>query len=165
MFNSYRHNRKAFSLIEVITVLFVISLGLVGVLSLIIQNVQSQSFNKSNIIAYQLAQEGLELVRKTRDTNWKEGVDWDIGLTPGNYYMSYNDALPISTDSDPAILYVDSNNFYTHEPVGNTASTFSRLITINANTADSMQVVSTITWHEREKTFNYILDTMLYDWK
>ena len=85
---------KGFTLIEIITVLFVVSLGLIGVLSLIIQNIQSQSINRRSIIAYQLAQEGIELVRKTRDSNWANGDIWNKNLVSGSYYMDPLDSIP-----------------------------------------------------------------------
>ena len=63
-------NISAFTLLEVIVVLAIVSLSLLGTLSLIIQNIQVQGLNRKSLVAYQLAQEGLELIRNTRDANW-----------------------------------------------------------------------------------------------
>ena len=86
--------KAGFSLVEIMTVLFVVALGLVGVLSLMVQNIQSQNVNKGALIAYQLSQEGIELVRRTRDSNWQAGRAWNVNLAPGHYIVDYTDLIP-----------------------------------------------------------------------
>lgn len=158
----------AFTLIEVIAVLFVISLGLLGVLSLIVQNIQSQSINKNTLIAYQLAQEGIELIRKTRDTNWNLGT-WDLGF-PGlsssdNYYMSYTDDSPTKVSAaDDIILKQDAEGFYYHGLDG-TASGFSRNIYLSRISQDNILVRVTVYWSDYARERSYVLETMLYDWR
>lgn len=162
--------KNGFSLIEIITVLFVVSLGLVGLLSLIIQNIQSQSYNKDNLIAYQLAQEGAELVRKVRDSNWRSApLPFTIILHSGYYYMDYNDsALQVynSNNADAAILRQDANGFYTHDLSATTPSSgFSRLITITTGLYGSVDVKVTVSWSANTRNYHYDLETSLYNWK
>lgn len=160
-----KHNRPGFTLVEILAVLFVLSIGLIGVLSLIVQNIQSQNINKRTIAAYQLAQEGLELVRKVRDTNWKNGNDWNQNLAAGTYFMDYLDATPNlvvhSTDGD---LYMSVGGFYVHGGVSD-PTPFSRTIEIIPIDAGSMRVYSHIVWYDRDKVFNYDLETLFYDWR
>lgn len=156
--------KKAFSLVEVITILFIVSVGLLGVVSLIIQNIQSQNYNKNNLVAYQLAQEGLELVRRVRDTNWMSSSSYDTNIQSGTYYMDYLDEYPriYQNDSD-LMLTIDDDGFYVHngeEP----GSGFSRLISIEAADASSLMVTVRITWQERGRESIYELQTVLYDW-
>lgn len=159
-------NTKGFTLIEVITVLFVVSLGLVGVLTLIVQNIQSQRFNHQNIIAYQLAQEGIELVREVRDSNWLTGANWDENLAAGTYYMDYSDSVPVTTNGGPQVLYLNADNLYTHASSTAVAtSSFNRLITLVDHSTSSKQVISKVTWSDKNKSFSYVLDTLLYDWR
>lgn len=68
------------TLIEVITALAVIAIGLVGVLSLATTNVRNQGIGLSRLIANNLAREGIEVARNIRDTNWLSGVSWYAGL-------------------------------------------------------------------------------------
>lgn len=163
-----RFVRGGFTLIEVIAVLFVISLGLLGVLSLIVQNIQSQSINKNTLIAYQLAQEGIELIRKNRDTHWNLSEDWDLNFPSlggsDSYYMSYGDAYPtkISLPADTN-LYQDAENFYSHDPSG-AASGFTRTIYLERISAVNLLVRVTITWSDYARTRSYSLETLLYDW-
>ncbi|HZJ40831.1 MAG TPA: type II secretion system protein [Candidatus Saccharimonadales bacterium] len=161
-----KHNKSGFTLIEILAVLFVISLGLIGVLSLIVQNIQSQNINKRTIAAYQLAQEGLELIRKTRDTNWINRDDWNKNLAAGSYYMDYLDTIPtliIDNDSD-SILYKNDSGFYIHNGVSD-PEPFTRSIEIIPLSAGSMRVYSHVTWYDRDKVFNYDLETLFYDWR
>jgi len=157
-------NLKGFTLIEIIAVLFVVSLGLIGVLSLIIQNIQSQSINRRRIIAYQLAQEGIELVRKTRDSNWVNADTWNKDLVNGNYYMDPLDSIPQTLISfDEATLYKNADGLYVHE-ISATSTPYKRVLAIENLTAYSMRVYSRVIWSDRNKVFNYELETLLYDW-
>ncbi|MFA7088175.1 MAG: type II secretion system protein [Patescibacteria group bacterium] len=156
-----------FTLIEIIVVLSVISMGLVGILSLIIRNIDSQSYNKDNLIAYQLSQEGIELIRHVRDSNWRTGDNFNDGLAAGHYYMDYLDDLPHATSSVVgAVLYRDSNGLYVHgATVGSTATAFSRGILIDEIDENSFRVLSRVSWNSRDRDYNYDLETVLYDWR
>jgi len=166
-----RKNKIAagFTLIEVIAVLFVISLGLLGVLSLIIQNIQSQSINKNTLIAYQLAQEGIELIRKTRDTQWNAGLAWDAyfpGLSSNaDYFMSYSDSAPSEVEAeDDKILHYDAFGFYNHTE-GADDSGFRRVINLARIDENSLRVAVTVTWSDYARDRSYSLETILYDWQ
>lgn len=173
MFRIFKKNKKsAFSLVEIIVVLFIISLGLVGVLSLIVQNIQSQNLNKNNLVAYQLAQEGIELIRRVRDTNWKNGQEWDHELNAASYYIDYLDTKPHRIDNSSEIpnkskLYQDLEGYYYHDNAAPSSlfSGFRRLISIVNLDDDSIYVRARITWAEKNKNFSYDLETILYDWQ
>lgn len=163
--------KAGFSLVEIMTVLFIVSLGMVSVLTLIVQNIQGQNVNKGALIAYQLSQEGIELVRRTRDSNWLAGQAWNTNLTPGTYLIDYRDLIPrTQTFTGQDFLKQDSYGFYynsTDAVDPNSSSIFSRKIDLIANPANpnSVFVRSTITWNDHSKSFNYALETTLYDWK
>lgn len=160
--------KQGFTLVEIVVILFIMSMGMIGVLSLIVQNIQSQSYNKSNLIAYQLAQEGIELIRKVRDSNWRESVLYDDKLAPGEYYMDYTDTAPSLHDLDnpeELVLKQDAANFYVHDPAAATTTPFSRLITIGVIDDHSFQVNSLISWAEPGRSYTYDLETILYNWR
>lgn len=154
----------AFTLVEIIVILFIISVGLIGVLSLVIQNIQSQMINKNNIIAYQLAQEGVELVRKVRDTNWANSVDWREGLADGPYFMDHLDSLPqVLSSDDKADLYKDASGNYYHEGTSGQTN-FTRNIIITTIDENTMSVITNVKWMDRSHSLNYELEARLYDW-
>lgn len=161
--------RNAFSLIEIMIVLFIVSLGLVGILSLIVQSIQSSDYNKKNLIAYQLSQEGIELVRRYRDSNWKKDFDFDYGLdlevdVKRSFCFDYNDSEPVLS-SKPCDLNLDDNDFYVHEVVG-PSSGYSRIINIELlNEGEAMRVVSEVFFSDRaDSESSYATETLLYDW-
>jgi len=161
--------KKGFTLIEVITVLFVISLGMVGVLSLIVQNIKSQSLNKNTLIAYQLAQEGVELIRQVRDSNWLKGESWRHELDRDIYYMDYLDNVPhevlsMGHNHYQGALEPDANGFYRNAPPSSKTSIFSRLIQLGVRN-NGIIVTSRVYWTDHGREYVYSLEAMLYDWK
>ena len=165
------NKKPAFTLVEVITVLLVISLGMIGTLSLISQNIRSQSVNEKTMVAYQLAQEGVELVRNLRDTNWNYNNDWRTGMeTDGIYVMDYEGLLPTKlTTQSQGDLFLDTNGMYRHNSLNTTKSGFNRVIDIEAAPAEEVQKYITVTvnvsWEDHGKPYIYSLEAQLYDWK
>ena len=68
---------KGFSLLETLVVIAVITVGLVGIMGLIVYITSIGQVSPNEIIAANLAQEGIEVVRNIRDSNWLEGNDFD----------------------------------------------------------------------------------------
>lgn len=62
--------RKGESLVEVIMAIFVVAMGSAVATSLIISALQSNQFSRDNLIALNLAVEGMEAMRAIRDANW-----------------------------------------------------------------------------------------------
>ncbi len=85
-------NKSGQGLIETIVALGIIVSGIVGIMSLAIQNQTASEYSEERLIATNLAREGVEVVRNIRDTNWlsceiSSGVlscnDWDQDLYQG----------------------------------------------------------------------------------
>lgn len=164
-----RNIREAFSLVEIMIVLFIISLGLVGILSLIVQNIQSSDYNKNNLTAYLLSQEGLEIVRRHRDTNWEKSYDFNYGLVEegvkSNFCYDYNDVAP-RPSLVACSLGLNDEDFYDHDPTSPKTG-FSRLISVELiNDSSAMRVISEVFWLNRVGgKSSYATETLLYDWK
>lgn len=161
------NKKPAFTLVEVITVLLVISLGMVGTLSLISQNIRSQSLNEKTMIAYQLAQEGIELIRNLRDTNRNQDNDWRTGMEDdGLYFMDYSDSVPtkLTTQSQGDLLmYV--NGMYRHNISNTQNSGFNRVISIDAYSPEYITIKVSVSWEDHGKPYVYSLEAQLYDWR
>lgn len=82
-------NARGFTLIEVMVAVAVLSLGLMGAANLITFNISNSAKAINKTIATNLAQEGIELVRNIRDTNFLQvsngapGASWDDDLVQG----------------------------------------------------------------------------------
>lgn len=73
-------NNKGFTLIEVLAVIFVITVGVTGSLVLIQSSMSSSRLVSYELTGTYLTQEGVEIIRSVRDSNWLEGDQWDQGL-------------------------------------------------------------------------------------
>lgn len=62
--------RPGETLIEVIMAIFVVAVGSAAATSLIVTAIQANSFSRDNLIALNLAVEGIEAMRNVRDSNW-----------------------------------------------------------------------------------------------
>jgi len=175
-------NNKAFSLLEVTLAMGVLVIGIIGVFSLVIQNAQVQTVNKNYLVASMLAQEGIELVRGRRDSNWLDAshLDWYAGIADGDdtftadfYSLGTFNFSPNSITDNGARLYLESGtNLYTHTGGGNTPTQYYRLIEISNfidhdgdGKGDSFQVSSQVQWTAQGKTYHYTAETLLYNWR
>ena len=167
--------QSAFTLIEIMAVVLIVAIGLVGTSQLVVQSLQAQTINRSTIIAYQLAQEGIELVRYIRDTNWLEGASsWDEGLGRGNYCIDYrNPVLQPAADITDCQLYRGADDWYIHPIVHSEATNsnqFRRLIVIDDSNyvgleADSILVMVYVKWMENGREYSYAIGTELFNWR
>ncbi len=161
-----------FSILEVIIAILIISIGMIGVLSLVTQNIQVQYINKNNLIASQLAQEGLELVRNVRDENWLAGNNYNLDIAgivgDRTYAIDYrgrnfiNPAVNSVDDAGARLNIKAATQLYSHE--AGAATPFYRLITAVDN-VEYLEVECKVQWEERGRTHDYTAKTLLYDWK
>lgn len=68
--------RAGFSLPEVMVAVAILATVVVAVTSLLVSVKRANTGNSNRLMAYYLAQEGLEGIRNIRDSNWLQGVDW-----------------------------------------------------------------------------------------
>ena len=160
-----------FSFIELLAVIFIVNVALVTMISMSLQAIQTERFNRNVLIAAQLAQEGAELVRNIRDN------DWQAGVSPNSIFDSSNDgvyaidyalgaatALAGGLSDDNSKLYLDGAGYYSHDSTG-TSTKFRRAITIMTAGTASTSVVSEVRFSDGVTARNYKVETMLYDWK
>lgn len=175
MFKKLLHSKRlpAFSLIEMLAVIVIVAIGLVGTAQLVVQSLQAQTINRSTIVAYQLAQEGVELIRYVRDTNWLKGFAWDQGLAPGIYCIDYKNPTPrlVENESLCRLHFTDEDWYYSPDIAFTTdpPSQFTRAIIIEPASnptfaSSSMMVLVSIEWSDRNRDFNYLMSTELFDW-
>ena len=162
--NMRKLNRQGFTLMEVIVALGVIIAALVGVMTLVTFSVSSIRVTKSRIIASNLAQEGLEIVRNIRDNNWlnykRSAGNWRDGLAPGNYLVQFDteNLLVFSV----TLLKINSAGRYQYNSGSGTP--FYRKISIEHIDNNQIKVVSQIDWQENGKNHLVKAETRFYNW-
>lgn len=158
--------KKGFSLMEVIIAVAVITTGLIVSIALISFSVSGIRINKSKLVAAGLAQEGIEVIRNIRDSNWlfyrDNPENWTLGLEPGDYEVQYNDDSLRTYSGSGNYLKINTDGFYQYVNGSNTS--FKRKITIEQITEDEIKVVSKVTWTEKGKSNLISVENHLYNW-
>lgn len=153
---------SGFTFLEVIVAIYVIIVGFTGAMSLLTFVVGSASVSYNRLIAAHLAQEGLEVVRNIRDSNWG---NWFSAYVPGDYRVQYNttdiDLLPIY--NNPPLRFRDDAPFYQYDQGSD--SIFRRKIILNRISSVEAQVIAQVTWTDKGRSYSMEVDSRLWDWR
>ena len=187
--------QKGFSIIESLLAITVVLVGVGGAVTIATTSIRAGSASNDELIASHLAEEGIEIVRQTRDDYWLRGMDYgDMeadGWLPreGNtlYFRVFinNNGVSVIQPSkeinpDPFADFFllmqftegDMNGLYTHES-GDTKTPFYRGIVIKragpldpVYLAGSMVVTSRVYWKTGEASEDsVVLQEAIYDWR
>ncbi|PIR94790.1 hypothetical protein COT95_02255 [Candidatus Falkowbacteria bacterium CG10_big_fil_rev_8_21_14_0_10_37_6] len=173
MFNT-RKKQSGFALLEVMASVAIISFSMLGVFSLVIYNQKIYLDNKYKFVGTTLSQEGIELVRNVRDSNWIDGSAFNDGLDLPIFTIDTNSNIKGSIN---AVTGIDDNGakvkllgaFYNHALGDDTI--FSRIIQIDnidevgGNAIDGLKVTSFVQWKYRNITRQHQTVVFLYDWR
>ena len=78
-YSNFGFSQSGQTLIETVVALFILTTGLAAGLTLAIYSFSSSSVSSNKVIASALAREGLDAVRRLRDSNWLAGTLSDCG--------------------------------------------------------------------------------------
>ncbi len=168
-----RFNEKGFTLLEVIIAVFIISVGVGGVAKLMPSLIAGASLNQSRLTAAYLAQEGMEIVRNIRDTNWLEAhyidgsIEWDDGLANCSVgcEVDYSSVAQLS----PLLIAYGSGRYLNIDSVGlysygaGTQTKFKRKITVQV-AGDILTININVHWDDRGKSYDFPVEEKLYRW-
>lgn len=76
------------TLIELLITVSVVSTGMFAAAALVFSNLQLSDRDADEVVAVNLAREGIELAKEIRDSNWLAGDAFDAGLAAGNDYTA-----------------------------------------------------------------------------
>jgi len=186
LISDIKHN-KGFTLLEVIGAIFILTIGAGSAFILISQTLSAASLVKDHLIASYLVQEGIEIVRNIRDTNWLQARDpsktslWDDGLicpdSPCYFQADYTTLTFADTEDfekcgpeypgynchsyDGTPLKIDGD-FYNY--TSGTETKFKREITIEKLDSDNIKVEVNVEWAEKGRTHNAKAIEYLTSW-
>jgi len=165
---------QGFTVVEALIAVAVTSIGLVAILGVTVYALSISRVSPDEVIAANLAQEGIEVIRNIRDTNLLEGVFWRENISPvAAPWMLRIKLNSTSTGSDLIImtapqaggsalecttkgggnncrLYLDSNGFYSHDSSGQPTK-FHRLVYNLYNPGlNEVRIKSSVAWQDRQ---------------
>ena len=97
---------RGFTLIEAFVAITILMLAIVGPLSIASQSAMLSAFTRDQMTANFLAQDAMEYVRATRDSNLLAGNPWLQGFTTGD---CINNTCSIDTSVKPPTIQACSN--------------------------------------------------------
>ena len=173
-----------FTLTEVMIGMSILTIAIVSSTNLVIGLMQANSNNVKTLQAYYLAQEGIELVRNVRDTNWLHNSNWLDGLEDDEFFIGRKDMGPVSPTFDgKRDALIDAYGPWDIQGDGEIVSfidevdgtDFTRTMIIEdapacdeefvATDCDYKLVTAEITWKDGSKDRDFTLDTILTNWK
>lgn len=162
-----KKTNKGFTLIEVMLAIFLITIGILGIFSLVQRTTVFISVSSSKLTATYLAQEGVEVVRNIRDTNWLEdrttATSWDDGIIPTGDWEADFLTQNLTQVYSASYLNIDGNGFYSY--FAGTPTNFKRKITITKPSADIIGVSVEVFFDERGNTHSVTAQENLYNWR
>jgi len=173
-----RKNSAGFTILEVILAITVLTLAAGGSFILISQTIGSISVIQSRLTASYLIQEGLEIVRNIRDSNWLKNQTWNQNLGEGDWegdYLSLSltpRPLPCQYDDLPcqydnlSFLGIDGSGFYGYNYSSGNETIFKRKITISKEPEepDRLKVSVEVFWREKGQIRSLAAQEYLYNW-
>lgn len=163
---SKRFFSQGFTLIETLISIMIVSIAFLGIYSAAAKYTQQTKQVKDTYVASLLGQEGIEIVRNLRDTNWVSAASWDTGLTAcgscsgqtNGCQADYNDTL-LSTYNNSSYLWIN-NGFYEYGSSG-TITPYRRQICIDED-GNILHVTVNVYWTGNRQT---TIKEDLYNWK
>lgn len=143
-------------------VLITVVMGPVLVLAMSAVNVASRI--EHNLIAANLAQEGVEVIRSIRDTNWLNGSAFDNNLPAGTWRVQWDTAGGglMAVGSNPVLK--KNNGLYNYST--GTDTVFRRTVIISKPNSGELTLVSSITWVERGNINRTVsAESHLFNWR
>jgi len=141
----------------------IITVGTLGVFSAVAKYSQQSQQERESLVASYLCQEGIELVKNIRDTNWVSGAaSWETGLTTcGNGCEAEYSSISLTAWSSPGRnLYIqNSTGLYSY--TGDIKTPYTRRITITTVGNDELDIVVDVIWGSQTMT----VKENIFNWK
>lgn len=193
IFQKRTQKEEGFTLVETLVAITILLIVIVGPMSISTSSSKSTSFASEQVIAFFLAQEGVEIVHKIRDDElldqnldpgaWDDIMDDSNGALLDYCYTDDGDSgcgLELNTDNDATlntVIRCDNTDCllnysetggrakYTYSTAAATPTIFSRVITMKNTTNDEVHVESTVYWRtgSQRSVQKVVVDTYLYD--
>jgi len=164
---SKRVRTQGFTLIETLVAIIILTVAIAGPLTIASKSLSSALLARDQITAFFLAQEGVELVRNTRDTNSLTGNPWLSGIpnTSGGPFSVDGKTLVMSTCSGvcPYLKYDEASGFYTYASGEDTD--FRRTLSVVEINPNEVEIAVTVEWVTGIYDRSFTIREHILDWQ
>ena len=129
--NKKLKSKDAFSLIEALVAISILIIGILSAFILVIRTLGNTPNIQSRLIASNLAQEGMELVRQIRDTNFVRQSGFRNGLSNGEYQIDIINRELVSFNKNDFLKFDEEQKIYSYSSGNKQPFFFQRKVVIN----------------------------------
>jgi len=169
------NNKKGFTLIESIVAISILVTGILAVYYVFASLSNQAKASSNKLSAIYLAQEGIEVIRNIRDSNWINGQDWLFGIlgigdcsSGCNYEVDYRTG---TSELYPITYFIDEGRFLNKDVFGLYSygseyldNVYKRKITLYLQDEDTLKISCTVYWFYGNESYSVQIDEVLYNW-
>jgi prepilin-type N-terminal cleavage/methylation domain-containing protein len=158
---------KGFTIIESLIALLVLSLSLAPIIAMTTLSSSIGQLIENNLVGSMLAQEGIEIIRAMRDTNWLNNQLFDYGLV-GTWLVESDTGpskspISASINDNPFLKTDPDTNLYNYTTGDETI--FKRLVTVTKISEKELKVISSVEYQNRFGAKTITVEDHFFDWK
>ena len=172
--------KKGFTLVEALVAISILIIGILSAFILVSRSLYTFPLIQDRLTASFLVQEGIELVRNIRDSNFikkakGENISWDSNLSYKCYTIEPAISLNNSSSNNISLnetnceckkstllKFDDSRNFYNYQDGEET--NFRRVIQIEKISNNEIKVTSTVCFKTKNIDFTVSAEDHLFNW-
>jgi prepilin-type N-terminal cleavage/methylation domain-containing protein len=179
-------SKSGFTLVELLVSISILSIAILATFTAITNNFRSSNFSQDQVIAYYLADEGIEFVRNMRDNNGIKNiqlfgsggtaVDWLSGIASVSGDPCYGKSCIVDAPSNTIssctsntascpVLRKDSTTGLYGYTASWTPTQFKRSVDVTVLNSTEAKVSVTVSWTTDGVSKNYVLSEMLKNWQ
>ncbi len=153
--------QSGFTLIELIVSLLML-IGILQIFLLISASVNSSSTLRDGLVAANLAQEGIEVVRNIRDRDFFLGNAFGASLPNGSWRVQWNSNALLALSGNLPLKKDSTTKFFSYDFGPDTI--FRRKIDIFNVSANEIRIISTVDWDVRSISKTISAEAHLFNW-
>ncbi|MBP8718411.1 MAG: prepilin-type N-terminal cleavage/methylation domain-containing protein [Candidatus Atribacteria bacterium] len=180
-----KQNLSGFTLVEALIAMSILIVGVISGFLLVTKALYNVTIIQDRLTASFLAQEGVELIRQLRDTNFLqqlkgENIPWDSNemlahckqdneqdngcLIWANPRTNQVITSALDSVSSPQTLYYHpETGLYNYEP-SDYPTTFKRIIHLSSISPNELKVQVEMTWQSKGMDFWFTVEDHLFNW-
>lgn len=155
-------NKSGQALIETLIAVSVLTIGFLGLITLLSQSLSLNRVVADSYTATYLGAEGIEVVKNILDS---KSIDGNWSLPEGSFEVAY-DSSDLSIDQDRYLKFDPETNLYSYSGPYQSETRFKRKIEIKQEGEDEIIVTSRISWTTKGGgNFSLELEDHFFNWK